>query len=73
MDRGTITAERLRDMRDKLVSCLCDDDLNFSGEEAVFVVALLAVELWITQDGSREDFENMHRHVWDHVQKTLVQ
>lgn len=68
-----MTAEEMRHMRDKLVSCLYNHDPALSGEEATFVVSLLAVELWITQNGSREDFEEMHRNVWDHIQKTLVQ
>lgn len=68
-----MTAEQMRHMRDRLVSCLYDHDPALSGEEAAFIVALLAVELWITQEGSRDDFEEMYRHVWDHIQKTLVQ
>ncbi len=68
-----MTPEEMRQMRDRLVSCLYDHDPALSGEEAALIVALLAVELWITQDGSREDFEEMYRHVWDHIQRTLVQ
>jgi hypothetical protein len=68
-----MTPEEMRHMRDRLVSCLYDHDPALSGEDAAFIVALLAVELWITQEGSRDDFEEMHRQVWDHIQKTLVQ
>lgn len=68
-----MTSEQMREIRNKIVACLYDHDPALSGEEAVFVVMLLSIELWITQNGSRKDFEELHHHLWDHIQKTLAQ
>lgn len=63
---------KMKSIRDSIIQLLTEKYGDESSYDVSLSLSLVSVELWLCHGGSREEFDRVHKIIWDDIQSKLL-
>ena len=63
---------KMKSIRDSIIQLLTEQYGDESSYDVSLSLCLVSVELWLYHGGSREEFDRVHKAIWDDIQSKIT-